>query len=78
MQNNKFFIKHERIIVKKNGEESAFLTENWPMFVENILPSALSSFFFFDGEKIADMGFIVTPSLNKVLQAGKRKFAKLV
>lgn len=31
-----------------------------------------------DGEKIADMGFIVTPSLNKVLQAGKRKFAKLV
>ena len=31
-----------------------------------------------DGEKIADMGFIVTPNLNKVLQAGKRKFAKLV
>ena len=25
------------------------------MFVENILPSALSSFFFFDGEKIAEM-----------------------
>ena len=46
---------HERIIVKKNGEESAFLTENWPMFVENILPSALSSFFFFDGEKIAEL-----------------------
>ena len=46
---------HERIIVKKNGEESAFLTENWPMFVENILPSALASFFFFDGEKIAEL-----------------------
>ena len=46
---------HERISVKKNGEESAFLTENWPMFVENILPSALSSFFFFDGEKIAEL-----------------------
>lgn len=46
---------HERIIVKKNGEESVFLTENWPMFVENILPSALSSFFFFDGEKIAEL-----------------------
>lgn len=46
---------HERIIVKKNGEESTFLTENWPMFVENILPSALSSFFFFDGEKIAEL-----------------------
>lgn len=46
---------HEKIIVKKNGEESIFLTENWPMFVENILPSALSNFFFFDGEKIAEL-----------------------
>lgn len=46
---------HEKIIVKKNGEESTFLTENWPMFVENILPSALSNFFFFDGEKIAEL-----------------------
>lgn len=25
------------------------------MFIENILPSSLSSFFFFDGEKIAEM-----------------------
>ena len=31
-----------------------------------------------DGEKISDMGFIVTPDMNKVLQAGKRKFARLV
>lgn len=46
---------HENISVKKNGEENAFLTENWPMFVENILPSALSNFFFFDGEKIAEL-----------------------
>ncbi len=46
---------HEKIWVKKNGEDSAFLTENWPMFVESILPSALSSFFFFDGEKIAEL-----------------------
>lgn len=45
----------EKIIVKKNGTENAFLTENWPMFVENILPSALSNFFFFDGEKIAEL-----------------------
>lgn len=45
----------ERISVKKNGEENAFLTENWSMFVENILPSALSNFFFFDGEKIAEL-----------------------
>lgn len=46
---------HEKIYVEKNGESSTFLTENWPMFVENILPSALSSFFFFDGEKIAEL-----------------------
>ena len=31
-----------------------------------------------DGEKISDMGFVVTPKMDKVLQAGKRKFAKLV
>ena len=31
-----------------------------------------------DGEKISDMGFIVKPQMDVVLQAGKRKFAKLV
>lgn len=46
---------YENITVKKNGEDSSFLSENWAMFVENILPSALSSFFFFDGEKIAEL-----------------------
>lgn len=46
---------HEKVSVKKNRETNAFLTENWSMFVENILPSALSSFFFFDGEKIAEL-----------------------
>lgn len=45
----------EKIWVKKNGIKSEFLTQNWSMFVENILPSALSSFFFFDGEKIAEL-----------------------
>ncbi len=45
----------ERIIVYKDGAYNEFLTNNWPLFVENILPSALSSFFFFDGEKIAEM-----------------------
>ncbi len=45
----------ERIAVYKEGEYNEFLTNNWPLFVENILPSALSSFFFFDGEKIAEM-----------------------
>lgn len=46
---------NEKITVKKDGEENSFLTENWPMFIENILPSALSNFFFFDGEKIAEL-----------------------
>ena len=45
----------EEIFVYKDGKFNEFLTNNWPMFVENILPSALSSFFFFDGEKIAEM-----------------------
>lgn len=45
----------ETINVKKNGEESTFLTQNWQMFIENMLPSALSNFFFFDGEKIAEL-----------------------
>lgn len=45
----------EQILVYKDGVYNEFLTSNWPMFVENILPSALSSFFFFDGEKIAKL-----------------------
>ena len=31
-----------------------------------------------DGEKISDMGFVVKTQMDVVLQAGKRKFAKLV
>ena len=46
---------HEKIAVFRNGEPNKFLTDNWPMFVENILPSGLSNFFFFDGEKIAEL-----------------------
>lgn len=45
----------EDIIVYKNEIANSFLTENWPMFIENILPSRLSNFFFFDGEKIAEV-----------------------
>ena len=46
---------NEVLYVYKDGEYSEFLTSNWPMFVENILPSALSNLFFFDGEKIAEL-----------------------
>lgn len=45
----------ERITVYENGKYSEFLTKNWAMFIENILPCALSRFFFFDGEKIAEL-----------------------
>lgn len=45
----------EEITVYKDGEYNPFLTENWTMFIENILPSGLSNFFFFDGEKIAEL-----------------------
>lgn len=45
----------EKIYVEKNGVESPFLAENWAMFIENVLPSALTDFFFFDGEKIAEL-----------------------
>lgn len=45
----------EKIAVYKDGESNAFLTDNWSMFMENILPSGLSNFFFFDGEKIAEL-----------------------
>ena len=31
-----------------------------------------------EGEKITEMGLVIAPNMNKVLQAGKRKFAKLV
>ena len=51
--------KKERVkevtTVFKNGEVNTFLTDNWPLFIENVLPSGLSSFFFFDGEKIAEL-----------------------
>ena len=45
----------EEIYVEKNGVRDEFLMKNWSMFIENILPSALSNFFFFDGEKIAEL-----------------------
>ena len=45
----------EIITVSENGIYNKFLTENWSMFIENIIPSALADFYFFDGEKIADL-----------------------
>lgn len=46
---------NESLTVYKDGEYNDFLTNNWALFVENILPSALSNLFIFDGEKIAEL-----------------------
>lgn len=45
----------ENLHVTLNGEYSNFLSTNWPMVVESILPSALCEFYFFDGEKIGNL-----------------------
>ena len=45
----------ENIQVWKNNQPDEFLTENWSLFIESLMPSGLSSFFFFDGEKIAEL-----------------------
>ena len=58
-------ITKEEISVQQNGVYSEFLTQNWAMFVENILPSALSSFYFFDGEKIAELAVAKTDDQMK-------------
>lgn len=55
----------EVIYVYRNGEKNIFLTENWSMFIENILPSGLSNFFFFDGEKIAELAVEETSAQMK-------------
>ena len=44
-----------RVEVYKNETPDANLANNWTMYVEDIIPSALSGFFFFDGEKIAEL-----------------------
>lgn len=46
---------HPVVMVMRNGCHDEFLSENWAAYVENILPRALSTFFFFNGEKIADL-----------------------
>lgn len=45
----------DTVFVMKNGNEDAFLSKNWAMFIESVLPSGLANFFFFDGEKIAEL-----------------------
>lgn len=55
----------EKISVYKDNESNTFLADNWSMFMENILPSGLANFFFFDGEKIAELAVESTDAQMK-------------
>jgi len=45
----------DNITVQKNGIVDQFLSNSWAMYIEEILPAAVSKFFFFDGEKISNL-----------------------
>lgn len=45
----------EELSVIKNGQRENFLENNWLHFFEGVLPSGVAKFFFFDGEKIAEL-----------------------
>lgn len=44
-----------KTIVRKNGCIDQLISENWDVFIEEMLPSAIAPFFFFDGEKISEL-----------------------
>ena len=79
---------NDNIEVWQDGKPNEFLTENWVMFMENLLPSGLSNFFFFDGEKIAELAADSTDEKLKdsiksllgieVLESLDRNLAKLL
>lgn len=45
----------ERIEIKCGENVDQFLTDNWALFIEGMIPSALSPYFFFDGDNIAEL-----------------------
>jgi len=53
--NGKAKIVNDKVSVEKNGTTDIFLSDNWAMYMEELLPSAISRFFFFDGEKISEL-----------------------
>lgn len=44
-----------KTIASKNGIHDKMLSDNWDFFIEEMLPSAIAPFFFFDGEKISEL-----------------------
>lgn len=57
--------KTDQLYVYKNDKYDKYLSENWGIYIEDILPSAISRFFFFDGEKISDIAVENTDSQMK-------------
>lgn len=51
--------------VHKDGIYDSVLSDNWDVFIEEMLPSAIAPFFFFDGEKISDMALTSDESYMK-------------
>lgn len=49
---NKFY---EELVVYKNNDRDNVLETAWDDFIDTVIPITISSLFFFDGEKIADM-----------------------
>lgn len=45
----------EKLQVWRDGREDPDLAANWNTYVEELIPSGVSSLFFFDGEKIAEI-----------------------
>jgi DNA sulfur modification protein DndD len=45
----------EKLIVLKDDQEDAYLSENWNYYIEEVLPFGISRFFFFDNEKISQI-----------------------
>jgi len=41
--------------VEKDGQPDQLLSENWDVFMEEMLPSSIAPLFFFDGEKISEL-----------------------
>ena len=44
-----------KTLVYKNSAYDPILSDNWDLFIEEMLPSAIAPFFFFDGEKVSEL-----------------------
>ena len=47
--------RSEQLTVHRDGVEDSFLSDHWDSYVEELVPSAISGLFFFDGERISEL-----------------------